>query len=165
LWTVDGNLQIIDRKKNIFKLSQGEYVSPEKVENVVIQSLLVGQVFVHGDSLQSAPVAVVVPDEDPVRNLLETSEELVLAKASFSEICKSDKLKSIIMADMKQMGKSNGLHGFEIPRSIVLSDELFSVENGLLTPTFKLKRQQAREKYEKEIERMYAVMSKPKSKL
>jgi len=165
LWTINGNLQIIDRKKNIFKLSQGEYVSPEKVENVVIQSLLVGQVFVHGDSLQSAPVAVVVPDEDPVRNLLETSEELVLAKASFSEICKSDKLKSIIMANIKQIGKSNGLLGFEIPRSVFLSDELFSVENGLLTPTFKLKRQQAREMYEKEIEQMYAVMPKPKSKL
>ncbi|MGK3758254.1 MAG: long-chain acyl-CoA synthetase [Bacillariaceae sp.] len=165
LWTMDGNLQIIDRKKNIFKLSQGEYVAPEKIENVVIQSLLIGQAFVHGDSLQSALVAVIVPDEDPIRTLLENSEEHALAKASFSEICKSDKLKSIIMADIKKMGKSNGLHGFEIPKSIYLSDEEFSVENGLLTPTFKLKRQQAREKYEKEIERMYTVMPRPKSKL
>ena len=156
---------IIDRKKNIFKLSQGEYVAPEKIENVVIQSLLIGQAFVHGDSLQSALVAVIVPDEDPTRTLLENSEEPALAKASFSEICKSDKLKSIIMADLTKLGRANGLLGFEIPKSIHLSDEEFSVENGLLTPTFKLKRQQARDKYEKEIERMYTVMSKPKSKL
>jgi long-chain acyl-CoA synthetase len=165
LWTVDGNLQIIDRKKNIFKLSQGEYVAPEKIENVIIQSLLIGQAFVHGDSLQSALVAVVIPDEEPVRSLIEASGNSSLAKASLSEICQSDKLKAIIMAEIKKIGKANGLLGFEIPKAIHLSDQPFSVEDGLLTPTFKLKRQQARDKFEKEIERMYAEMLKPKSKL
>lgn len=165
LWTVDGNLQIIDRKKNIFKLSQGEYVAPEKIENVIIQSLLIGQAFVHGDSLQSALVAVIIPDEEPVRSLLESSESSSLAKAPLSEICKSEKLKSIIMTEIKKVGKANGLHGFEIPKAIHLSHEPFTVEDGLLTPTFKLKRQQAREKFEREIERMYADMPKPKSKL
>jgi long-chain acyl-CoA synthetase len=165
LWTVDGNLQIIDRKKNIFKLSQGEYVAPEKIENVIIQSLLIGQAFVHGDSLQSALVAVVIPDEEPVRSLLEKAGNSALAKAPLSEICRSDKLKSILMTEIKKVGKANGLLGFEIPKSIHLSDNPFTVEDGLLTPTFKLKRQQARDKFEKEIERMYAEMPKPKSKL
>jgi len=165
LWTADGNLQIIDRKKNIFKLSQGEYVAPEKIENVVIQSLLIGQAFVHGDSLQSALVAVVIPDEEPVRSLIEASGDSSLAKASLSEICKSDKLKAIMMAEIKKIGKANGLLGFEIPKAIHLSDQPFTVEDGLLTPTFKLKRQQARDKFEREIERMYAEMPKPKSKL
>lgn len=165
LWTIDGNLQIIDRKKNIFKLSQGEYVAPEKIENVIIQSLLIGQAFVYGDSYQSALVAIIVPDEEPVRSLLEASENPSLAKASFSEICRNDKLKTIILTEIKKFGKANGLYGFEIPKSIHLSEEPFSVENGILTPTFKLKRQQARDKFEKEIERMYAEMPKPKSKL
>jgi len=164
LWTIDGNLQIIDRKKNIFKLSQGEYVAPEKIENVIIQSLLIGQAFVHGDSLQSALVTVVSLDEEPVRSLL-ASKDPSLAKVSFSEICKSDKLKSIVMTEINKVGKANGLHGFEIPKAIHLSDKPFTVEDGLLTPTFKLKRQQAREKFEKVIERMYAEMLKPKSKL
>lgn len=165
LWTIDGNLQIIDRKKNIFKLSQGEYVAPERVENVMIQSLLVAQAFVYGDSFQSFLVAVVVPEEEAVRKLLNDSGESALAKASFAELCKSDKLNAIVLDEAKRLGRENKLHGFEIPRAIHLSDELFSVDNDLLTPTFKLKRHPAKNKYEKEIEQMYASILKPRSKM
>jgi long-chain acyl-CoA synthetase len=126
---------------------------------------LIGQAFVHGDSLQTYLVAVIVPEEEAVRNMLEGSGEAELAKATFSDICKSEALKAFITKEIKRIAKENGLHGFEIPRSVHLADELFSVENGLLTPTFKLKRQQARDKYEKEIERMYATIVKPKSNL
>ncbi len=142
-----------------------EYVAPEKIENVIIHSLLVGQAFVYGDSLQSSLVAVLIPDEEPVRNMLHSSGDSALAQAPFAEICASDKLKSIIMDDMQKVAKANGLHGFEIPKAIYLDYELFSVNNGILTPTFKLKRQQARDKYEKEIETMYATVPPPKSKL
>lgn len=48
----NGTLKIIDRKKHIFKLSQGEYIAPEKVENIYVRSQYVAQVFVHGESLK-----------------------------------------------------------------------------------------------------------------
>ena len=164
LWTTQGQLQIIDRKKNIFKLSQGEYVAPEKIENVIIQSLLIGQAFVYGDSLQSALVAIIVPDEEPLRNIL-ASKDPSLAKDTFQALCKSEVVRSMIMDEIRKVSKKAGLHGFEIPKAIFLDSDAFTVENSLLTPTFKLKRQQARDKYEQQIEAMYASMPPPPSKL
>jgi len=62
----NGAVKILDRCKNIFKLSQGEYVAPEKVENIFVQSNFISQLMVHGDSLQSCCVAIVVPEKDAV---------------------------------------------------------------------------------------------------
>ena len=59
----NGTIKIIDRTKNIFKLSQGEYLAPEKLENAYIQSPLVAQIMVYGDSYKHCCVAIVAPDE------------------------------------------------------------------------------------------------------
>ena len=59
----DGTIKIIDRSKNIFKLSQGEYLAPEKLENAYIQSPLVTQIMIYGDSFKNCAVGIVVPDE------------------------------------------------------------------------------------------------------
>uniref|UniRef100_A0A5K3G330 AMP-binding_C domain-containing protein n=1 Tax=Mesocestoides corti TaxID=53468 RepID=A0A5K3G330_MESCO len=65
-------LKIVDRLKNIFKLSQGEYVAPEKVEQVYSQTPLVNQVFVDGSPLRSYPVALVVPNGDALATALNS---------------------------------------------------------------------------------------------
>ena len=63
----NGTFTIIDRKKNLFKLSQGEYVSPEKVENIYVEFPYFGEVFVHGDSLSDYCVGIFVIDPVPFK--------------------------------------------------------------------------------------------------
>eukprot|EP00579_Thalassiosira_antarctica_P001854 CAMPEP_0201869920 /NCGR_PEP_ID=MMETSP0902-20130614/3247_1 /ASSEMBLY_ACC=CAM_ASM_000551 /TAXON_ID=420261 /ORGANISM="Thalassiosira antarctica, Strain CCMP982" /LENGTH=682 /DNA_ID=CAMNT_0048395485 /DNA_START=6 /DNA_END=2054 /DNA_ORIENTATION=- len=161
LWTVEGQLKIIDRKKNIFKLAQGEYVAAEKIENVINQSLLIGQPFVYGDSFQSYLVAIVVPDEEPVRAWAKANLPDA-ANAPFSEICKSDKLRQEILSEVRRVSKLNKLLGFETVKAVHLEPNIFTAESGLVTPTFKLKRPQLKDYYAKQIELMYAH---PPSKL
>ena len=60
----NGAIQIIDRSKNIFKLSQGEYVAPEKLENIYIQSKMIAQCMVYGNSLKFCTVAVVIVEPE-----------------------------------------------------------------------------------------------------
>jgi len=166
LWTPQGQLVIIDRKKNIFKLAQGEYVAAEKIENVYAHSALIGQNFVYGDSYQSCLVAIVVPDEEVVKKWAEDSGDSSLGpNATMANICRSQQLKEEIMEDIKRLSKEHGLHGFETVKAIHLEPEPFSAENGLVTPTFKLKRQQLREKYKTEIADLYASLPPPPSKL
>jgi long-chain acyl-CoA synthetase len=158
LWRLDGTLQIIDRKKNLFKLSQGEYVAPEKIENILSRSALIAQIFVYGDSLKNDLVAIVVPDDDAVRNWAIrhniASIENDIAR-SLTSWCESNDLRKAILSEIMKLSNAAQLHGFEIVKAIHLTSELFSVENDLLTPTFKLKRQQTREKYDLEIKKLY----------
>ena len=155
-WNSNGTLTIIDRKKNIFKLAQGEYIAPEKIENVYVRSPLVAQVFVHGDSLQACLVAIVVPD-------LEELQKYVAAKgtvlsADSKEFYASSTVSKLILQDMQRVAHEARLSGFEQVRAIHVITEPFSVENGLLTPSFKLKRNEARQYFKTQIEQLYANM-------
>jgi long-chain acyl-CoA synthetase len=152
-WNADGTLRIIDRKKNIFKLSQGEYVAPEKVEGIYLKSAFVGEVFVHGDSLQSYVIGFVVPDPDIVAKWA-AQQGLTGEDASMAKLCAGDELKKVIMADMAEYAKANKLFRFEQIQKLHLHPKPFA-ENDLITPTFKLKRPQMVKFFEKEIHEMY----------
>ena len=165
LWRPDGNLQIVDRKKNIFKLAQGEYVAPEKIENILGRSGLIGQCFVYGDSFQASLVAIIVPDEEPVRHWASQQEDTSLSGASFAQLCASPVLKEAIMNDIRLHSKESKLAGFETVKAIYLESKPFSAEDDLLTPTFKLKRNKVKDKYEEVIRKLYTEVPAPRSKL
>ncbi|XP_066410579.1 long-chain-fatty-acid--CoA ligase 5 isoform X2 [Molothrus aeneus] len=151
-WLPNGTLKIIDRKKNIFKLAQGEYIAPEKIENVYIRSAPVAQVFVHGESLRSFLIGIVVPDAE----MLPEFAAKLGVKGSFEELCKNPVMKKAILDDMIQLGREAGLKSFEQVKDLYIHTELFSVENGLLTPTLKAKRGDVVKFFQKEIEALYS---------
>ncbi|XP_053805484.1 long-chain-fatty-acid--CoA ligase 5 [Vidua chalybeata] len=151
-WLPNGTLKIIDRKKNIFKLAQGEYIAPEKIENVYIRSAPVAQVFVHGESLRSFLIGIVVPDAE----MLPEFAAKLGVKGSFEELCKNPAVKKAILDDMTRLGKEAGLKSFEQVKDLYIHTELFSVENGLLTPTMKTKRGDLVKFFQKEIEALYS---------
>ncbi|XP_078202617.1 long-chain-fatty-acid--CoA ligase 5 isoform X2 [Callithrix jacchus] len=150
-WLPNGTLKIIDRKKNIFKLAQGEYIAPEKIENTYIRSRSVAQVFVHGESLRSSLVGVVVPDTDT----LPSFAAKLGVKGSFEELCQNQVVRKAVLEDMQKIGKESGLKSFEQVKAIFLHPEPFSIENGLLTPTLKAKRGELSKYFRTQIDSLY----------
>ncbi|XP_010862365.2 long-chain-fatty-acid--CoA ligase 5 isoform X1 [Esox lucius] len=150
-WLPSGVLKIIDRKKNIFKLAQGEYIAPEKIENVYIRSAPVAQVFVHGDSLQASLVAIVVPDAE----VMPSFAAKLGVQGSMEELCKSQAIKKAILSDMVKLGREAGLKSFEQVKDLYLHPEQFTIENGLLTPTLKAKRAELKMLFQLQIDSLY----------
>uniref|UniRef100_A0A6A7G6B1 long-chain-fatty-acid--CoA ligase n=1 Tax=Hirondellea gigas TaxID=1518452 RepID=A0A6A7G6B1_9CRUS len=155
MWRDDGNLQIIDRKKNIFKLSQGEYIRPEHIENVYKMNKFITNAFVYGHSLEDFLVAIIVPEFAIVSQWAKSVPELEPIADNPSELIKSERLKAFILSEMRKVGESEGLRGFEHAKRIHLHHEDFTVESGLLTPSMKLKRHQAKEAFADQIDKMY----------
>ncbi|KAJ3024216.1 Long chain acyl-CoA synthetase 7 peroxisomal [Thoreauomyces humboldtii] len=153
MWGPGGRLQIIDRVKNIFKLAQGEYIAPEKIEMVYQKHAVVAQSFVYGDSLQASVVAVIVPDEDTFRKWAIAAG---LPDKPVAELCKEDAVRKAVLKSLVDFGKADGLKGFENVKDIYLESSPFTVENDLMTPTFKLKRHEAKKLYQAQIDEMYA---------
>uniref|UniRef100_A0A3Q2DPG4 Arachidonate--CoA ligase n=1 Tax=Cyprinodon variegatus TaxID=28743 RepID=A0A3Q2DPG4_CYPVA len=154
-WLPNGTLKIIDRKKHIFKLAQGEYISPEKIENIYIRSEPVAQLYVHGDSLQSCLVGIVVPDPEVMPEWAKKKGIL----GTYKDLCKNTELKKAILEDLVRLGKVNGLLSFEQVKNIYIHNEMFSIENGLLTPTLKAKRPELKEFFKKRIDDLYSSIS------
>lgn len=150
-WEPNGTLKIVDRVKNIFKLQQGEYVAPEKIENIYVRSKYVAQIFVYGNSYKSSIVGIVVPEETV---LLEWATNNNINNANMKLLCSNPEVKKLIMNDLEQQAKLGGLKGFEKVKDIYLHDDLFTIENGLLTPTMKSKRNELQKKFQAQLDDM-----------
>ncbi|KAF8468340.1 hypothetical protein BDZ91DRAFT_722461 [Kalaharituber pfeilii] len=154
-----GRFTIIDRVKNILKLAQGEYVSPERIENNLMSHMpILMQAYVHGDSLQSFLVGIFGVD----REHFSAYASKILGKtisatdeAALLDACRNKRVRQAVVADMDNVIKKTSFQGFERVRNAHLCLDPFTIDNELLTPTLKLKRPQAAKAFRNEIDALY----------
>ena len=153
-----GSIQVIDRIKNIFKLSQGEYVAVEKVENVYVKNSLVDQIFIYGDSKQNYIVGIVVPSKKELIDSLRANnviDETILNNGVYDDICQMMEVRKFILQQINQTALDAKLFGFERVRNIHLEPNEWSVANNMLSPSMKLKRHVTQETYKDVIRDLY----------
>ncbi|CEF59382.1 AMP-dependent synthetase/ligase domain-containing protein [Strongyloides ratti] len=147
----DGSIKIIDRKKDLIKLSHGEYISLGKVETSLLTNSNIDNICVYGNSHASYLIALIVPNE---KNIMKLAEENDITGKSFKEIC-SDKTVNNILLKVIQDSVKGVLTRVEIPAKIYLCNEPWTPASGLLTEALKLKRKVIENHYKKEIESLY----------
>ncbi|KFK31882.1 hypothetical protein AALP_AA6G171000 [Arabis alpina] len=150
-WQPDGSMKIIDRKKNIFKLAQGEYVAVENLENVYGQVEAIDSIWVYGNSFESFLIAVA----NPAQKTLERWATENGVNGDFNTICQNAKAKAFILGELVKTAKDRKLKGFEVIKAVHLEPVAFNIERDLLTPTYKKKRPQLLKYYQNVIDEMY----------
>ncbi|XP_057519161.1 long chain acyl-CoA synthetase 1-like isoform X1 [Amaranthus tricolor] len=154
----NGTIKIIDRKKNLIKLSQGEYVALEYLEKVYSITPIVEDIWVYGDSLKSILVAVVVPNEDNTKKWADRNR----FKSAFSDLCSLSELSTYVLSELTIAAERNKLRGFEHIKGVILEPQTFEDIPGLLTPTMKKKRDKMLKHYKTEIDDLYYTLAKKK---
>lgn len=152
----NGRVFIIDRLKNFFKLSQGEYITPEKIENVYCSRFgLAQQVFVYGDSYRHYLVAIIGLDPATVQGYLSRKfNQPNLTLPQIVTFFKKSENKKILLHEMNaSLGGS--LQGFEKIHNIRVEFEPLTVERNVVTPTFKVKRPIASKFFKAELDELY----------
>src|SRR5271156_6863161 len=137
-------LVYVDRRNNVLKLAQGEFVTLAKLEAVFGNSPLVRQIYVYGNSAHPYLLAVVVPTEEA----LATYDADGLAT-----------LNPLIADSLQNVAKEAGLQSYEVPRDFIVETTPFTLENGLLTGIGKLAWPKLKQHYGERLEQLYADLA------
>jgi long-chain acyl-CoA synthetase len=147
-----GHLYITDRKKDLFKLSNGKYVAPQLVESLIKQSEFVNQVVVIGAGRKQA-AALIVPDWEALSSALGENSSPNAARRA--ELSRDPAAVKIVQRDVAALTAE--LADYERVRRVALLPEEFSIDGGEMTPTLKVKRRVIDEKYGALIDELYGV--------
>lgn len=147
-----GRLYITDRKKDLFKLSNGKYVAPQLLESLIKQSELVNQVAVVGAG-RKHPAALIVPDWEALASAM--SVQGVPNAATRQKWSRDPAAIKLVQQDVAAL--TADLADYERVRKVALLAEEFSIDGGELTPTLKVKRRVVDEKYGALIDELYGA--------
>ncbi|CAO1629069.1 unnamed protein product [Parajaminaea phylloscopi] len=140
-WNKDGTLSVIDRKKNLVKLSHGEYIAVERLESTYKSCGLVQNLCIHAHSDARQPMAVVFPREADFKKAL-SSKGIGSDGDDLSSLCNKKEAAKYVQDELNALGKKNGFKTQELVQGVVLVDEELP-----MTAAQKLQRKQVTEKY------------------
>ncbi|KAH9918460.1 long-chain-fatty-acid-CoA-ligase [Fomitopsis serialis] len=154
-WNPDGTLSLIDRIKNLVKLSGGEYIALERLESVYKSCNLVANVCVHAHPDAKQPIAIIIPHEQNLRYALESKSLGLSVHTGLPDLCKDDRVRELVMKECNAVGKKNGFKPMEILDGIILTADEWTPESGLVTAAQKVQRRKVAERYADEIKAIY----------
>jgi long-chain acyl-CoA synthetase len=142
-------LRVVDRVKEIFKLSQGEYIVPAKLESIYYQCPYIKQIMVYGNSNMNNIIAIIQPD------LERFSNEFGISIDELSKDEENPKLKELIRKDLERYALEAKFNGLEKVKYMILTFEVFTVNNGCMTPTMKIVRKKVELRFKERINKIY----------
>ena len=145
-------LKIVDRVKEIFKLSQGEYIIPAKLESVYVKSNYIQQIMIYGNSTMNNILAIICPDKQHCARELDITEEELIKDEE------NPKLKKLILNDLDRLAIDANFNGLEKVKFILLTFEGFTIQNECMTPTMKIVRKKVEIRFKNRIEKLFSIM-------
>lgn len=146
----DGFLSIVGRKKDILVTSYGKNIAPDEIEGKLKGSPHVSQAVMIGDGRPYC-TALLTLDEEAIKNW---AKKKGIEKTDLESLAQDDRVHSLLMKHVESVNQE--VANYESVKKIKIISDDFTVENGLLTPTFKVKRNLVAKQYESEIEELYA---------
>jgi len=151
-------IRVIDRKKDIFKLAQGEFISAENVECKYLLSRLVAQIFVYGDPTRTFLVALVSPNEPALCSIFPRLQKLPLTNPPQIDYSLVDsEVENYILSELATVHAQAGMNGLHKIKGVKIVPP-FTMESGTLTPTHKVVRPAVKKAFVAEIEHMYQTI-------
>ena len=146
-------LKIVDRVKEIFKLSQGEYIIPAKLETVYSKSNFIQQIMIYGNSSMNNIIAIICPDKKRCADALGISvEELVKDE-------ENKELQNLFIDDLLKLANEAKFNGLEKVKYVLITFEGFTVSNTCMTPTMKIVRKKVELRFKNRIDKIYESIS------
>ncbi|KAL8800048.1 MAG: hypothetical protein Q9182_005448 [Xanthomendoza sp. 2 TL-2023] len=148
----NGHLRVIDRKKNMVKTLNGEYIALEKLESIYRSCSLVANICVYAAEDKVKPIAIVVPVEAALKSIAMQNS---ISGDSLETLASDAKLHQLALKEIQDVGKKGGLVGIEIVDGLVMAKEEWTPQNGLVTSAQKVNRKDIVQKYKDEIDAVY----------
>ncbi|CAG8952462.1 hypothetical protein HYFRA_00001209 [Hymenoscyphus fraxineus] len=149
----NGHILIIDRKKNLVKTLNGEYIAIEKLESIYRSATVVANICVYADSQKTKPVAIIVPAEPALKKL---AERIGVNGDGIGDLVHNQKVQDAVLKELQQVGKQGGLSGIEIIEGVILADDEWTPQNNMVTSAQKLNRKLILSTYKKQVDAAYA---------